>query len=434
MKLSEKKFGALTSKPYAFSSRSWESAAKPSVDWFDPLGSNIRVEVRGVEIMRVLPRVNERINEEWISDKIRFSYDGLKRQRLDRPFMGGRAIGWKTVFFLFLEFARKKEMVWYGSSGPFLTLGGGLAWKDWLSLFSFPFFNFFSFRKEYLLEEKKSVLVASDSDPRKDSPIFYLKLRSKEAFRWGSSSHWNFSYKDLGSCLADWYAWKEGRHKLNKKEVFLLSGGVYNRSSGTLSRKEVNLVEEKKVGFPFFKKRKEGILWLGSDEWKGHSSLTSIYQGHHGDRNAEQSWMVLPLGGPTEREEWSLNWLGEVQHVDSFLRAPGESKGEKSVLSLQRFFFLSGVLFQEEIEKKWEVIRFGIVWLKKKKWKMENLQTSSSVEPSLLVVSKKKKKKDRIWNRLISKKKYEDYLTDSITRASSIMSLRSSSVRKKNYQ
>jgi NADH-quinone oxidoreductase subunit G len=79
--------GALTSKPYAFNARSWELAKTESVDVMDAVGSNIRVDTRGGAVMRVLPVLNEAINEEWISDKTRFACDGLRRQRLDRPYV-----------------------------------------------------------------------------------------------------------------------------------------------------------------------------------------------------------------------------------------------------------------------------------------------------------------------------------------------------------
>src|SRR6266700_1893372 len=79
--------GALTSKPYAFEARSWELSKNESIDVLDALGSNIRVDTRGMQVMRVLPRLNEDINEEWISDKTRHAIDGLRHQRLDRPFV-----------------------------------------------------------------------------------------------------------------------------------------------------------------------------------------------------------------------------------------------------------------------------------------------------------------------------------------------------------
>ncbi|KAG2438840.1 hypothetical protein HXX76_005380 [Chlamydomonas incerta] len=81
--------GALTSKPYAFTARSWELKGTESIDVSDGLGANIRVDARGTEVMRILPRLNEAVNEEWLSDKGRYQYDGLKHQRLDKPMVKG---------------------------------------------------------------------------------------------------------------------------------------------------------------------------------------------------------------------------------------------------------------------------------------------------------------------------------------------------------
>jgi NADH-quinone oxidoreductase subunit G len=79
--------GALTHRPWAFNYRPWELKKTPSVDVMDAMGAAIRVDARGPEVMRVLPRVNEDINEEWLSDKSRYACDGLLRQRLDRPYV-----------------------------------------------------------------------------------------------------------------------------------------------------------------------------------------------------------------------------------------------------------------------------------------------------------------------------------------------------------
>ena len=79
--------GALTSKPYAFAARPWELGKTQSIDVMDGVGSAIRVDTRGREVMRILPRVNEAVNEEWISDKTRHIVDGLRTQRLDRPYI-----------------------------------------------------------------------------------------------------------------------------------------------------------------------------------------------------------------------------------------------------------------------------------------------------------------------------------------------------------
>ncbi|HJN04198.1 MAG TPA: NADH-quinone oxidoreductase subunit NuoG, partial [Alphaproteobacteria bacterium] len=94
--------GALTSKPYAFSARSWELTKTESIDVHDAVGSSIRVDSRGQAVMRVLPRPHEDLNEEWISDKTRFAVDGLARQRLDRAYVRDqgklRAATWSEAF------------------------------------------------------------------------------------------------------------------------------------------------------------------------------------------------------------------------------------------------------------------------------------------------------------------------------------------------
>ncbi|MHB1303391.1 MAG: NADH-quinone oxidoreductase subunit NuoG [Acidiphilium sp.] len=94
--------GALTSKPYAFVARTWELRKTDGVDVLDALGSNIRIDTRGGEVLRILPRINDAVNEEWLGDKSRFSLDGLKRRRLDRPWIREsgklRAASWDEAF------------------------------------------------------------------------------------------------------------------------------------------------------------------------------------------------------------------------------------------------------------------------------------------------------------------------------------------------
>lgn len=100
--------GALTSKPYNYRGRSWELSSTPSVDVLDAVGSSIRVDTRGREVMRILPRQNDEINEEWISDKTRFAYDGLKYQRLDRPYVKDKdgifqPVSWDEAFDVIVD-------------------------------------------------------------------------------------------------------------------------------------------------------------------------------------------------------------------------------------------------------------------------------------------------------------------------------------------
>ncbi len=101
--------GALTSKPYAFTARPWELRKTESIDVHDAVGANIRIDSRGNEVMRILPRLNESVNEEWIADKSRFAYDGLKRARLDRPYVRDantgelRAAGWDEALKIVVD-------------------------------------------------------------------------------------------------------------------------------------------------------------------------------------------------------------------------------------------------------------------------------------------------------------------------------------------
>ncbi|MBA3517776.1 MAG: NADH-quinone oxidoreductase subunit G, partial [Rhizobiales bacterium] len=94
--------GALTSRPYSFKARPWELSKTESIDVMDALGSNIRVDARGKEVMRILPRLNDFVNEEWISDKTRHVVDGLRTQRLDRPYLRVdgrlRPVSWAEAF------------------------------------------------------------------------------------------------------------------------------------------------------------------------------------------------------------------------------------------------------------------------------------------------------------------------------------------------
>ncbi len=117
--------GALTSKPYAFQARPWELTKTELIDVMDAVGSAIRIDTRGREVMRILPRVNEAVNEEWISDKTRFVWDGLRSQRLDRPYVrrDGRLVpaSWNEAF------AAIRERVSGTSSDRIGAIAGDLA-------------------------------------------------------------------------------------------------------------------------------------------------------------------------------------------------------------------------------------------------------------------------------------------------------------------
>lgn len=120
--------GALTSRPYAFQARPWELNKTESIDVMDAVGSAIRVDTRGREVMRVMPRINEAVNEEWISDKTRFIWDGLRTQRLDRPYVRKGGKGGRLVAASWAEaFAAIKEAVARSSADRIGAIAGDLA-------------------------------------------------------------------------------------------------------------------------------------------------------------------------------------------------------------------------------------------------------------------------------------------------------------------
>ena len=119
--------GALTSKPYAFQARPWELKKTESIDVFDAMGSSIRIDTLGKKTMRVLPRLNEEINEEWINDKSRFAIDGLSKQRLDIPYIkeNGKLVqsDWsKTLKYITDEITKRKKENTLALSGKFTDI------------------------------------------------------------------------------------------------------------------------------------------------------------------------------------------------------------------------------------------------------------------------------------------------------------------------
>ncbi|KAL8211276.1 hypothetical protein R6Q57_005713 [Mikania cordata] len=131
--------GALTSKPFAFKARNWELKGTETIDVTDAVGSNIRIDSRGPEVMRIVPRLNEEINEEWISDKSRFCYDGLKRQRLNDPMIrdsDGRfkPVSWRDALAVVAEVIRQvkpEEIV--GVAGKLSDAESMMLLKDFLN-------------------------------------------------------------------------------------------------------------------------------------------------------------------------------------------------------------------------------------------------------------------------------------------------------------
>ncbi len=187
--------GALTSKPYAFNARPWELTKTETIDVMDAVGSNIRVDTRGREVLRILPRLHEDVNEEWISDKTRFIWDGLKSQRLDKPYIREngklRPARWDEA----LEFAAEKikatapEKI-AGIAGDLVSVEAMKALKDLLGALGTPHMDgrqdgalLGGERSSYLfnsgiagIEEADAVLLIG-TNPRLEAPLINARLR-----------------------------------------------------------------------------------------------------------------------------------------------------------------------------------------------------------------------------------------------------------------
>ena len=190
--------GALTSKPYAFAARPWELGKTQSIDVMDGVGSSIRVDTRGREVMRILPRVNEAVNEEWISDKTRHVVDGLRTQRLDRPYIREngklRAATWPEAFAAIAAKARLSDGKRIGAiAGDLAAVEEMFALKDLLAKYGSvnlsvqggDAFDPKAGRGSYIFNptiagiEHTDALLIVGSNPRKEAAILNARIRKR---------------------------------------------------------------------------------------------------------------------------------------------------------------------------------------------------------------------------------------------------------------
>jgi NADH-quinone oxidoreductase subunit G len=188
--------GALTSKPYAFVARSWELAKVDSIDVLDAVGTNIRIDARGTEVLRILPRINEDVNEEWLGDKSRFAMDGLKRRRLDRPWVrvDGKlqAATWNEAFDAIAAKLKPLAGDRIGAiAGDLCDAESILALKDLFTTLGSANLDcrqdgakldasrrdFYCFNTSIVgIEEADAILIVG-SNPRKEAPVLNARIR-----------------------------------------------------------------------------------------------------------------------------------------------------------------------------------------------------------------------------------------------------------------
>ncbi len=256
--------GALTSKPYAFTARPWELTKTETIDVMDALGSAIRVDTRGREVMRIMPRVNEAVNEEWISDKTRFVWDGLRTQRLDRPYVREdgrlRPASWGEAFARIAARVRHTERARIGAIAGDLasteemfalkTLMTGLGTphvdgrQDGTALH--PAFGRAAYVFGPTIEgiEAADALLLVGSNPRHEAPVLNARIRKRflqggfRAAAIGQPFASTFDVETLGAgpqTLADV---AEGRHafadvlRSAKAPMIIVGQGALTRADG----------------------------------------------------------------------------------------------------------------------------------------------------------------------------------------------------------
>jgi NADH-quinone oxidoreductase subunit G len=255
--------GALTSKPYAFTSRPWELRKTESIDVMDALGSNIRVDTRGSEVMRVLPRLNEDINEEWLADKSRHANDGLKRQRLDRPYVrrNGKLqpASWDEAFGAIAE--RLKGVPGHriaAVSGDTCDVESMMALKDLMTALGSPNLDCrqdgtqydTSARAGYLFNstiagiEKADAILLIGTFPRWEAPLVNARIRKRYLMGGlkvaviGEQRDLTYPYSYLGAGPQTLQEVADGRHEFcdvlkNAKRPMLIVGmGAFKRADG----------------------------------------------------------------------------------------------------------------------------------------------------------------------------------------------------------
>ena len=254
--------GALTSNPYSFTARSWELLPTESIDVMDAVGSNIRVDSARGEVMRILPRLNEDINEEWISDKTRFSYDGLKNQRLDAPYIRKSGVLGPVSWEEALKYVVKRMSKLNGKEigaliGGMVDAESILILKDIMCHYKSPNTDFLqdvvgldlSHRSNYLFNTSISGIEDSDLcllvgvNPRSDATMVNTRIRK----RWLAGGYqvlsigkldndMTYPYTDLGCDPQILSEIASGKHKMSsllksaKKPMMIIGYSVLERS------------------------------------------------------------------------------------------------------------------------------------------------------------------------------------------------------------
>jgi len=388
--------GALTSKPYAFAARPWELNKTQSIDVMDALGSAIRIDTRGREVMRILPRTNDDVNEEWISDKSRHIVDGLRAQRLDQPYVraNGRlqAASWKDAF---AAVAAKVNTAGSQRIGAIVGDLAGVeemyALKDLLTRLGSanidarqdgaaidPAWG----RASYLFNatiagiERADALLIIGANPRREAAVLNARIRK----RWragnfpvgliGEKADLTYGYDYLGAgaeTLANLAGSKFAEAlKAAERPLILVGAGALARPDGAaiaaLAAKvalDFGAVKDGWNGFSVLhsaasrvgaldlgltpgaggldaaKMAAGGVdvlFLLGADEIDVAPGPFVVYIGTHGDRGAHRADVILPGAAYPEKSALYVNTEGRVQMANRAGFPPGDAREDWAIL------------------------------------------------------------------------------------------------------
>ena len=380
--------GALTSKPYAFEARPWELKKTPSIDVMDAVGTNIRLDSRGRQVLRALPRINEDVNEEWAHDKTRHAVDGLMHRRLDKPYVrkGGKLVeaSWDDALKLTakaLKAAGKSVAAVAGDQVDCETmfaarelvkkLGGSMLEGRQTGLaYDVSSLAAVAFNTGIANLETADVILLVGSDLRHEAPLINTRVqkavRKKHAkvFAIGPETDLTYKVEWLGASLkllgklpkdvAD-------ALKGAERPALILGGGAlrYDGAHGAalaLAAK-YKLVRKGWNGFNvthFAAARMGGLMlgyatkggikalaakkpklafFLGADEvnYDLFAGTFKVYVGHHGDAGAHAADVILPGAAYTEKSGTYVNNEGRVQRGERAVFPPGDAREDWAI-------------------------------------------------------------------------------------------------------
>jgi len=370
--------GALVSKPYAFTARPWELTKTESIDVMDALGSNIRVDTKGREVMRFLPRNHDGVNEEWISDKTRFVWDGLRKQCLDTPYIREngklRKASWPEALTAAAAAMKGKKIA--GLVGDLAPVEAAFALKQLIEGqggnvecrtdgAKLPIGNRSAYVGNATIEDIDSAKMIQliGTNPRNEAPVLNSRLRrawtnGATVGMIGEQVDLPFDVVNVGTdrqALVDTAAKDMGGVKDMDSLVVIGMGAlreadgeavlsqamavaettkskflVLHTAAGRVGAMDVGAVTE--GGMDAALEGAEVIYNLGADEVEVKAGAFVIYQGSHGDRGAHRADIILPSAAYTEENGLFVNTEGRPQLALRASFPPGQAKENWAIL------------------------------------------------------------------------------------------------------